>query len=96
MKDLSELRSVRDCIAFAKSINPHKEPLTIEKLRTFPGCEHYTDEEAKQIIQTFDTLTKAMFELMTTGALTEEQSSKIIQMKPAPANKSLTRNTKAA
>lgn len=96
MKDLSELRSVRDCIAFAKSINPHKEPLTIEKLRTFPGCEHYTDEEAKQIIQTFDTLTRAMFELMTTGALTEEQSSKIIHMEPTPAKQSLTRNTKAA
>jgi hypothetical protein len=31
-------------------INPNKEPLTVEILKRFPGCEGYSDEEAQEII----------------------------------------------
>lgn len=31
-------------------------------LRAFKGCEHYTDEQALQIVRTLDTLAEIMFE----------------------------------
>ena len=57
--------TVKDYIALAESLNPKKQPLTIEKLKTFPCCEQYSDEEATQIIQTFEQLTVIIFEAMT-------------------------------
>ncbi|MEK6614954.1 MAG: hypothetical protein AABZ32_02410 [Bacteroidota bacterium] len=33
-----------------KTINPEKKPLTVETLRTFPGFEKVSDEEANEII----------------------------------------------
>ena len=58
-------KNVKDCIALAESLNPKKQPLTIEILKTFPGCDQYSDEEATQIIQTFEQLTVIIFEAMT-------------------------------
>lgn len=96
MKDLPKLRSVRDCAAFAKSINPKKEPLTIEKLRTFPGCENYSDEEAAAILLTIAQLTHIMFELQMAGDIIEEQPGIIIRLNPKQPIISLHTNTKAA
>lgn len=62
---IPSLENVEDCIAFAKNINPKKEPLTIEKLRTFPGCEHYSDEEATRIVQTIEQLAIILFKSLT-------------------------------
>lgn len=56
------LDNVEACIAFAHKINPKRQPLTIEKLRSFPGCEHYSDEEAAGIIQSFEQLTAIIFD----------------------------------
>jgi hypothetical protein len=50
------LKNVNDCINYAKKLNPKKEGLTIEKLRSFPGCEHYSDKEATEIIDSVNTL----------------------------------------
>ncbi|OQP60105.1 hypothetical protein A3860_34820 [Niastella vici] len=61
------LDNLEACIAFAHKINPKRQPLTIEKLRSFPGCEHYSDEEAQNIIQSFELLTAIIFEATTTG-----------------------------
>lgn len=97
MKDHSHnLQTVRGCIAHAKAINPKKEPLTIEKLKSFSGCEHYTDEEAEQILRTFETLTSVMFELMTSEELSEDKPVKIIHMKPTLSFTFPNTNTKAA
>jgi hypothetical protein len=49
---IKSLKNQGDGPAFAQAINPKKEPLTVEKLRTFSGCEHYNDEEAEQVVQT--------------------------------------------
>ena len=58
---IPSLENVEDCIVFAENINTKKEPLTIEKLRTFPGCEHYSDEEALGIVQTIEQLAIILF-----------------------------------
>ena len=59
------LNDIDAAIAYAHKINPKKQPLTIEKLRSFPGCEHYNDEEAAVIIQSFQQLTTIAFETIT-------------------------------
>ena len=60
--NLPPLDNVEACIAYAHKINPKRQPLTIEKLRSFPGCEHYSDEEATKILQSFEQLTTIIFE----------------------------------
>jgi hypothetical protein len=45
-----------DCLAYAEKVNPKRESLTIEKLRTFSGCEHYSDEKATEIIKSLELL----------------------------------------
>lgn len=37
--------------------------LSIEELRSFKGCEHYTDEEAEEIIDTLEQMTVVLFKL---------------------------------
>ena len=46
-----------------KAINPKREPLTIEKLRSFEGLENLTDEEAQEIIFSLVQLASITFEL---------------------------------
>lgn len=46
-----------------KAINPKREPLTIEKLKTFEGLENLTDEEAQEIIFSLVQLASITFEL---------------------------------
>jgi hypothetical protein len=65
--NLPPLDNVEACIAYAHKINPKRQPLTIEKLRSFPGCEHYSDEEATKILQSFEQLTAIIFEATASG-----------------------------
>ena len=62
---IKSLKSQADGAALAQTINPKKEPLTIEKLRTFPGCEHYSDEEAEQVVQTIQQYALILFECVS-------------------------------
>ncbi len=39
-------------------INPKGEPLSLEKFRSFEGCNHYNDEEALEIIESLSTLAR--------------------------------------
>jgi hypothetical protein len=62
---VKSLKSQADGAALAQAINPKKEPLTIEKLRTFPGCEHYSDEEAELVVQTIHQYALILFECVS-------------------------------
>jgi hypothetical protein len=37
--------------------------LTVAKLRTFPGCEHYSDEEAEKIVQSLRRLSEIILNI---------------------------------
>jgi hypothetical protein len=37
--------------------------LSIEELRSFKGCENYTNEEAEEIIDTLEQMTIVLFKL---------------------------------
>jgi len=56
------LKTIGDCICYAQTINPKKDALISEKLRQFPGCEQYNEEEATRLVQTIDLLTTTLFE----------------------------------
>lgn len=43
-------------------LNPDKEPLTVEKLLTYPGCEHYSLEEADAIVASIKSFTVILLE----------------------------------
>ncbi|AEV98143.1 hypothetical protein A4D02_33670 [Niastella koreensis] len=62
---INSLKNQADGVASAQAINPKKEPLTVEKLRTFPGCEHYNDEEAEQVVQTIHQYALILFECVS-------------------------------
>lgn len=49
-------------IAWLETTNPNKKPMTIERLRSYPGCEKYTDEEAGDIIQLLSELAVIVLE----------------------------------
>ena len=36
--------------------------MTIEELRTFPNCAHYSDEQAENIVRTLDKLATIIFD----------------------------------
>jgi hypothetical protein len=80
---IKNLKSQEDGAAFAQAINPKKEPLTIEKLRTFPGCEHYSDEEAEQIVQTIHQFAHILFECVSqTKVITLQQANNLSHLNP--------------
>lgn len=68
---VTTLKNVEEAIAFAQAINPKKESLTIEKLRAFPGCEQYSEEESRKIVQTIHHLCHILFECMQQDGMDE-------------------------
>ena len=45
-------------------INPQKEPLTNSILKSFDGCENYTDEEATSLVESIRKIAKILFDLI--------------------------------
>ncbi len=45
-------------------LNPSKEMLTPEKLKTFAGCEKLTDEDATAMVFALQTLATILYEYM--------------------------------
>lgn len=46
------------------SVNPKKEPLTVEKLRTFPGFEELNDHDAQETLFAIQTLSTILYEIL--------------------------------
>lgn len=51
-----------------KKLNPNKEELTVEKLKTFDGFENIEDKEAQETVFAIQTLASILYEF------TNEQS----------------------
>jgi len=47
-----------------ESINPQKEVLTVEKLRSFEGMEHLSDAEAQEIVYSIRTFSNIVYEFL--------------------------------
>jgi hypothetical protein len=59
--------TIEDVIQYSKETNPKRKKLTIETLRMFPGCGHYNDDEATEIVETIDKLCLLAFEMATSN-----------------------------
>ena len=46
-----------------EATNRSASALTIERLRNFPGCDHYTDKEADQIINSLQQIASICYDL---------------------------------
>lgn len=44
-------------------INPKNEPLTISVLKSFEGCNHYTDEEAAILVESIRKIAAILYDL---------------------------------
>jgi len=47
------------------ALNATKENLTVEKLKTFSGCEHLSDEQATETVFALQTFANILYELMS-------------------------------
>ncbi len=56
------------------NIDPKR--LTIEQLRSYEGCEHYTEEEAGEVIDTLEQLTIVLFKLYKKDLELKEKQSR--------------------
>jgi hypothetical protein len=57
-----------------REINPRKEPLTIEKLKTFEGFEKMTDEQAQAYLFEIKALSGLIVEFQNELALQQENN----------------------
>jgi len=60
-----------------KTLNPNKEDLTVDKLRTFNGLEKLSDLEAQETVFAIQTLANILYDF------TNEQNNKKQQLKIA-------------
>jgi len=65
-----------------RSINPKREPLTIEKLRTFKGMENLTDEQAQELLFSIQAFAIILYDLLATDE-NEQNNSNTNQNKQA-------------
>ena len=60
-----------------KTLNPNKEDLTLDKLKTFNGLENLNDAEAQETVFAIQTLANILYDF------TREQNNKKQQLKIA-------------
>ena len=57
-------------------LNPKCEPLTVERLRQFPGMENLPDAEAEHIVRSIRIFAELVYE----AAAVQERSGKVIPL----------------
>jgi hypothetical protein len=60
----------------SKAINPNREPLTVEKLRTYKGYEHLNDHDAEETVFAIQTLATILYEVMNQAKQTIDEPLK--------------------
>ena len=59
----------------------HNETFTPDTLRKFAGCENCTDEQAKQIIETFEKVSEIVYELGLVEKSISNDNQQVIYLK---------------
>ncbi len=75
-----------------KKMNPHQEPLTVEKLKAFSGCENYGANKATEIVKAIRQIALVLFQCAYTEKILSidnqldvnlfNNKAKVIQLKP--------------
>ena len=96
MKNLNFTFSNNDeLIAYLEKINHKKVPLTIERLRSYPGCEKYTEEEAEDIIQLLNELARIILEHVAYKNSICVDNQYIVYLNPETSAKQISINNEA-
>jgi hypothetical protein len=59
------------------TLNPNKEELTVEKLKTFKGLENLKDEEAQETVFAIQTLASIFYEYTNEQAKLENKNEQL-------------------
>ena len=62
-RKLSKAEASQIKLLLQQAENPALSALTIEKLRSFPGCNYYTDNEAEQVINSLQQIASICYDL---------------------------------
>lgn len=62
-KHLPDFSNNDDLITYLKKNNPDKNPMNIDRLRSYPGCENYTDQQAEDILKLLNELATIILEV---------------------------------
>lgn len=81
--NLLDLKTADDYMSFAQKVNPKMEHLTIEKLRKYPGCENYSDDEAAYVIQTLEQFALILFEIAQQDKHTCIENQQVVYLEPS-------------
>lgn len=61
-------------------INPSAKPLTPEILRSFPGCEHYSETEADAIIKTLEKLSAVCHQIIKAKEINTIDNQQVVYL----------------
>lgn len=61
----TQINSDASSASYASATPTHSNMLTIEELKSFPGCENIDNKEAEEIIQSLYKLSLLTYEVLT-------------------------------
>lgn len=67
-------------IQFLQKNNPHQEPVTIDRLRSYLGCEHYNDDQAAEILDLLNQFALIVLELATSKDITCIDNQQVVYL----------------
>ncbi len=61
-------------------INPEEKPLTLELLKTFPGCEDYTEQQALEIIHSLEKLSAICYNIVNAEKIHSIDNQQVVYL----------------
>ncbi len=61
-------------------INPEEKPLTPELLKTFPGCEDYTEQKALEIIHSLEKLSAICYNIVNAEKIYSIDNQQVVYL----------------
>ena len=61
-------------------INPEEKPLTPELLKTFPGCEDYTEQQAQEIIHSLEKLSAICYNIVNVEKIHSIDNQQVVYL----------------
>lgn len=71
----------------AVDINPSAIPLNPEILRSFPGCEYYSETEADAIIKTLEKLSAVCHQIIKVKEINIIDNQQVVYLNPEKRHK---------
>jgi hypothetical protein len=70
-----------DEIKRIQNLNPKKEALTIDKLKTFAGCENLSNNEAAEAVKTIHQIALVMYEFTQKNKMFSIDNQLVVNLK---------------